>query len=567
MPALRLRPSCRRTPTAVRSPVPSRSRCSRPKDADRLEQAVAGVAVDAGVTTTTSERPTSSVECLLHRRSGSRPRLGTEVLSHRRREAARERSRTWPAPDRAPASSRSQDQAMLSRSVRWRSGTSRVVVRSTRRRSASRSSRSAIVITASREAASSIASGRPSSRSHSQRDIGRGRAGRRAPPVRPARSKNSASAASGASGRDREDPLVPDPQRLPGRAQHGQARARLQLDDQVGGRVDDVLAVVQHEQRPPVPEARHDRRGSRALHREADDRRDGGDQPLHVDRGEVAPQHPIARARRGDHRQPGRPARSCPRHPGRPASRPGGGAAACRSWRTSTSRPISSPDVGPGRAEPGGTATAGCPAPRRHGGGRTSTRCGVCDPRQLVDAEVDQRASLDERGGGLPHQDVARAAERHDPGATVHRRTEVVAARAPPPPPCRRPMRTPIAPSSFQSRLLEPVADRRRPPARPTRRRRTPAENESPAVAKTWPPVSPIDEAHELVMTLEGARHRGPVPLPQCGAADDVGEHERHRPGRRNRGWHHEPTCSHTWPVACDGGHWRWDAVGRYDFV
>ena len=239
--------------------------------------------------------------------------------------------------------------------------------------------------------------------------------------------------------------------------------------DQVGRRVEHVLAVVQHDQQPPPRQGLGDAVG----HRQpglGGDAQDGGHRVGHggriADRGQLDQPHPVGELGRSARRRPARPGGSCRPRPRRSGSPADGRAPA---------RPAPSPRPRDPRSS--SPAPAGSPAPRPPSAtagtrpadpsARTWNRCSPpdrsrsrCSPRSTRSTPI-QRARRRRR-----HQDLAAVTGRHHPGRPVQHRPEVV---VPAPRPHR--WRCPCAPATPTAAAPRP---RRRPRREPTRTPRTP---------------------------------------------------------------------------------------------
>ena len=442
------------------------------------------------------------------------------------------------------------------RSVWWRSSRRRRPPVSSRNRSSSRSRELGRAHRRSiRAAASSIASGMPSSRrqisptasaSSARRARSRGTAAR-------ARSTNSATASPLrpsriAERRHRPEPLAVEPQALAARRQHLHARARAQRSPRRARRagVEEVLAVVEHQQQLPAAQALDDALvhvDCPALRRTA---QRGGDRIGH--RVRVADRRELARTtrRRGysaDHlgRRPAARGGSCRRRPTPVSVTSRASASASAIAASSSSRPTNACAAAagsPGSASSdrsGGNSRSqvrvrapGRPAPARP---RSRRRCSPRSTQLDAVGSSSRTSSL----GRLRHHDLAAVRDRHQPRRTVHRRAVVVAVaqlrlagvQAHPHPQRRR-----SAPT-----LRRAARAARRPRRRPRRDARR--ERGVDAVAGRLDDVAAVrarsPSRRIASWRASAAAHRVGVLLPQARRALEVGEQERHRPRRQLR--------------------------------
>ena len=178
--------------------------------------------------------------------------------------------------------SSSYDHCTRSRSVRWRGSVARREPASTRNRSGSRSASCAGLIDRMRAAASSSASGTPSRRMQISATAVGGRRRRARSRVAPARARSTNSCTAGdlgqrsraarrgspgtGSGGTDHTTSAGDAERFPAGREHVHVRAPAQHElDELARGVEDVLAVVEHEQQRPA--TRGARRSSRASDR------------------------------------------------------------------------------------------------------------------------------------------------------------------------------------------------------------------------------------------------------------------------------------------------------------
>ena len=462
------------------------------------------------------------------RASSSGRRCGGAGSCRPARRSRRRRRRRSPRPPRAcsrrrtrpgvrtgparPASSRSWLQAIVARSVRCRSGAEREPPASRGSRCSSRSSSADGESAFTRAAASSIASGRQSRRRQISATSPFAAKSELTARARCTKSSTASRSRNGSTATSHSPSTCSGSRLVTSTVRCGQEPI---VSATAGGRVEQMLEVVEHEQQALVADRcrqrvlRPERLGSRPSRRARDRRA-----------RRAAPTTRHGRSRRRPRRRPAARAASCRFRPGRSAS-PAGRRAAAAAPRS-------------GRSPARGRGTA---SPEPAGSSRAASSAAGSPPSRAGRGARARSGPSAGAGRGRAHR---RRRGRRSPatGAPARRARRPRSA----PPGARRTRRSPRRPRAARP-VCRPIRTRTGPPASArcasaaaataSDARANATKNASPCVSTSTPSCRrQTSRKHAVVL---GEHVRVPVAqlLEQPRRPLDVGEEERHRPGRK----------------------------------